>query len=182
MTPSGHSPIVPDHYGGRRSTRTADDPTWRQTMTPETQDHPAGVIVGYDGSPSADAAVRWAAEQAVRTGGRLDVVTAWEYPTSWGSTIPLPSDYDPARDAQALLDPVVGRVHADHPTLEVHAHVVEGNPGDVLVAASTHGSLLVVASRGHRALAGVLLGSVSQHCATHAACPVVVYREPEPPA
>ena len=42
--------------------------------------------------------------------------------------------------------------------------------------------LLVVASRGHRALTGMVLGSVSQHCVTHAACPVVVYREPKPGA
>jgi nucleotide-binding universal stress UspA family protein len=180
MTPSGHSPIVHDHYARSGSSRTADDSTWRKTMTTNPPDHPDGVVVGYDGSPAADGAVRWAAEQAVRTGGRLDLVTAWEYPTAWGNTLPLPSDFDPSRDAQALLDPVVDRLRADHPALEVHAHVVEGHPGDVLVEASRHGALLVVASRGHRALAGVLIGSVSQHCATHAVCPVVVYRDPEP--
>jgi nucleotide-binding universal stress UspA family protein len=149
-------------------------------MPTDAQDRPTGVLVGFDGSPASQAAVDWAADQAARSGGRLDVVTAWEYPTSWGSTIPLPSDYDPARDAQAMVDPAVERARATHPGLDVHAHVVEGNPGDVLVEASKHGALLVVASRGHRAFAGVLLGSVSQHCATHAACPVVVYREPEP--
>ena len=149
-------------------------------MASDGPHHPTGVLVGYDGSPAADAAVDWAAEQAVRADGRLDVVTAWEYPTSWGNTIPLPSGYDPAQDAQTVLDPVIEGIRADHPSLDVHAHVVEGNPGDVLVEASKHGALLVVASRGHRALAGVLLGSVSQHCVTHAACPVVVYREPAP--
>jgi nucleotide-binding universal stress UspA family protein len=174
--------MIPDHYARSRSTRTAGDPTWRTTMTTDAQDHPNAVVAGYDGSPAADAAVGWAAEQAVRSDGCLDLVTAWEYPTSWGSTIPLPSGYDPAQDARAMLDPVVDRLHAQYPSLEVHAHVVEGNPGDVLVEASKHGALLVVASRGHRALAGVLLGSVSQHCATHAACPVVVYREPAPGA
>ncbi len=180
MTPSGHSPMIHDHYARPSSTRTAGEPTWRTTMTTDTQGHPTGVVVGYDGSSAADGAVTWAAEQAVRSGGRLDVVTAWEYPTSWGSTIPLPTGYDPAQDGRAMLDPVLERIHATYPVLDVHAHVVEGNPGDVLVEASKHGALLVVASRGHRAFAGVLLGSVSQHCATHAACPVVVYREPEP--
>ena len=151
-------------------------------MPTDPQDHPTGVVVGYDGSAAAGGAVTWAAEQAVRTEGRLDLVTAWEYPTSWGSAIPLPSGYDPAQDARSMLDPVVARLHAEYPDLEVHAHVVEGNPGDVLTEASKHGALLVVASRGHRALAGVLLGSVSQHCATHAACPVVIFREPGPTA
>ncbi len=180
MAPSGHSPMTPENYARSRSTRTADHPTWRTTMTTDAPDHPTGVIVGFDGSEAAAAAVTWAAAQAATSGGRLDIVTAWEFPTSWGNTIPLPNGYDPAADAQAMLDPVVDRVRADHPGLDVHAHVVEGHPQDVLTEASAHGSLLVVASRGHRALAGVLLGSVSQHCATHAACPVVVYRDPEP--
>ena len=180
MAPSGHSPMVPEQYARTSSTRSGDDPTWRTTMATDAPIRPTGVVVGYDGSPASQAAVDWAAAQALRAGGRLDVVTAWEYPTSWGNTIPLPTGYDPAADAQAMVDPVVEQVRAAHPGLDVHAHVVEGHPGDVLVEASRHGVLLVVASRGHRALAGVLLGSVSQHCVTHAATPVVVYREPEP--
>jgi nucleotide-binding universal stress UspA family protein len=147
----------------------------------ETEQHrTGGVVVGYDGSTPAAGAVAWAADQADRTGTRLDLVTSWEYPVSWGSAIPLPDDYDPAADAQTLLDPVVEQLHRDHPSVAVHAHVIEGNPGEVLVEASRHASLLVVANRGHRAFAGVLLGSVSQHCVTHAYCPVVVYRETPP--
>ena len=34
--------------------------------------------------------------------------------------------------------------------------------------------LLVVGSRGHGAFAGMLLGSISQHCTQHAPCPVIV--------
>jgi nucleotide-binding universal stress UspA family protein len=153
-------------------------------LTTESHDPTANkdvdtVVVGYDGSPASDGAVRWAAAQAARTGGRLDLVTAWEYPTSWGNSLPLPSNYDPAHDAELMLDPVLARIHANYPSLVVHAHVVEGQPGEVLVEASRHGSLLVVASRGHRALPGIMLGSVSQHCVTLAFCPVVVYREPK---
>ena len=36
--------------------------------------------------------------------------------------------------------------------------------------------LLVVGSRGHGTVVGMLLGSVSQHCVQHAGCPVVVVR------
>jgi len=181
MSPSGHSPMIPEQYARSRRTRSADSPVWRSTLTTDPLDHVTdAVVVGFDGSTSSEGAVRWAAQQAVRSGARLDLVTAWEYPTSWGNAIPLPSDYDPAADAQSMIDPVVEGLHAEHPSLEVHAHVIEGHPGDVLVEASKHGSLLVVASRGHRALAGFVLGSVSQHCVTHCPCPVVVYRERKP--
>jgi nucleotide-binding universal stress UspA family protein len=149
-------------------------------MTDKQSLEDGDIVVGYDGSEPADGAVRWAADQAVRTGSTLDLVIAWEYPTSWGNTIPLPDDYDPVADAQAILDPVVETLHTEFPSLEVRTHVLEGNAGDVLVDASHHATLLVVASRGHRTFAGLVLGSVSQHCVTHAACPVVVYREPKP--
>jgi nucleotide-binding universal stress UspA family protein len=52
----------------------------------------------------------------------------------------------------------------------------QGHPAIALVAASERAQLLVVGSRGHGAFAGMLLGSVSQHCVQHAHCPVVVIR------
>ena len=136
------------------------------------------VVVGFDGSEAATSAVNWAAGQAELTEGPLVVVSAWEYPTSWGNVIPLPGDFDPAADTQAMLDPVVERVTAEHPGLEIHTHVVEGRAAEVLVEASRHAALLVVASRGHGSWSGLVLGSVSLRCVTHAACPVVVHRRP----
>ncbi len=149
-------------------------------MVDDSEDRPTtAVVVGYDGSDAAGAAVEWATTQALATGGRLDLVTAWEYPTSWGSVIPLPSDYDPATDARVMLEELATRLRAGHPGLAVHSHVFEGHPSEVLVEASRHAALLVVASRGHGSFSGIVLGSVSQHCVTHAACPVVVYRTPD---
>jgi nucleotide-binding universal stress UspA family protein len=57
--------------------------------------------------------------------------------------------------------------------------VVEGPPGEVLLSASEGADLLVVGSRGHGTIVGILLGSVSQHCAHHAHCPVVIIPNPE---
>jgi nucleotide-binding universal stress UspA family protein len=58
----------------------------------------------------------------------------------------------------------------------LRASVVEGPPALVLEELAGAADLLVVGSREHGALAGMLLGSVSQHCVHHAGCPVLVVR------
>ena len=59
--------------------------------------------------------------------------------------------------------------------------VTRGHPAEVLVAAARGADLLVVGSRGHVALPGRPLGSVSEHVAARASCPVVVVRHvPDP--
>jgi nucleotide-binding universal stress UspA family protein len=56
-------------------------------------------------------------------------------------------------------------------------HVVtEGSPARTLLDEARGADLLVVGSRGRGGFAGLLLGSVSQHCVHHAPCPVVVVR------
>jgi nucleotide-binding universal stress UspA family protein len=54
--------------------------------------------------------------------------------------------------------------------------IVNGHPSDVLVRHSRHADLLVLGSRGHTQVAGMLLGSTSDHCTRHASCPVMVVR------
>jgi len=46
----------------------------------------------------------------------------------------------------------------------------------VLLDAARGADLLVVGSHGRSGFAGMLLGSVSQHCVQHAPCPVVIIR------
>jgi len=146
------------------------------TEAPAGREGVDAIMVGVDGSDSSVAAARWAAAQAARTGDRVVLVSAWQYPTTWGSTIPLPDGYDPEADTRAVADPVATALQAEFPTVDVTNHLVEGHPAEVLVDASRHAVLLAVGSRGHGAFAGMLLGSVSEHCVTHAHCPVLVYR------
>jgi nucleotide-binding universal stress UspA family protein len=50
----------------------------------------------------------------------------------------------------------------------------EGPAATALIDASKGAEMLVIGSRGHSGLAGVLLGSVSMACAERASCPVLV--------
>ena len=139
------------------------------------------IVVGVDGSDTSIAALSWAAELAAATGAAVEAVTTWEWPMSLGPSLPLPAEYDPAGDARTLLQDIA-RAEADrHPSVPITTRVVEGHPAEALVEASRHADLLVVGSRGHGAFSGMLLGSVSQHCAAHAESPVVIYREPHQP-
>jgi nucleotide-binding universal stress UspA family protein len=137
--------------------------------------HP--IVVGIDGSESSLHAVRWAVHQAELTGSPLEVIMTWEWPPSYGWPLPLPSEYDPASDTEKLVTDATAEVREAHPDLDIRIRVVEGHPAPVLVEASRGADLLVVGSRGHGEFAGMLLGSVSEHCVTNAHCPVVVFRD-----
>ncbi|MEV4611587.1 universal stress protein [Kitasatospora sp. NPDC049258] len=140
-------------------------------------DSTARVVVGIDGSPSSQAALRWAVRQAALMGATVDVVGAWE-------GIPLfagPTVVDPTLEAETArrrFDQEIHEVLGDDRPVEVRERLVQGNPTDVLLDAATGAELLVVGSRGHGTFARALLGSVSTRCAMHASCPVVIVRPP----
>ncbi|MDA8317745.1 MAG: universal stress protein [Actinomycetota bacterium] len=139
------------------------------------------VIVGVDGSTSSLGAVGWAGDYAAATGAPITLVAAWEWPTSYGWSIPMPVDYNPSGDAQRILDDAAATLRERHPSLSVETQAVEGPPAQVLVDASETAALLVVGCRGHGQLTGMIIGSVSERCVAHAHCPVLVYRrEPKP--
>ena len=135
------------------------------------------IVVGVDGSESSLAALRWAARQAGLTGAPLEIVSAWEWPVSYlGLGTPEPPDYDPADEARRQLDKAISAVLNPCDAIEVRRSVIEGHPAPVLEALSTTADLVVVGSHGHGEFAGMLLGSVSEHCVTHSQCPVAVIR------
>lgn len=135
------------------------------------------LVVGVDGSASSLAALHWAAHQAELTGAVVVVVTAWEWPMTYGAPFVLTGEYNPAVEAQRVLEGAIATARADHPKVEFREVVVEGHPAPKLVEASHGADLLIVGSRGHGEFTGMLLGSVSEHCVTNAACPVLVFRD-----
>ncbi len=142
------------------------------------QGHSGGrIVVGFDGSAFAEAGLEWAARQAELTGATVEAVTAWEWPTSYGWPLPVSEDYDPASDARRTVEKGIATAQRLHPGVAIESVVVEGNAAAVLIEQSRDADLLVVGTRGHGRLTGMLIGSVSEHCVTHAHCPVLVVRE-----
>jgi nucleotide-binding universal stress UspA family protein len=94
-----------------------------------------------------------------------------------------PPEWDPAADAQKILDDTITEVFGGQ-SGTLSTSVVEGGAARVLLDAGEQADLMVVGSRGHGGFTGLLLGSVSSACAEHATCPVLVVhgQTPPPPA
>jgi nucleotide-binding universal stress UspA family protein len=148
------------------------------------------VVVGVDGSAGARQALDWAIDEARLRKVPLRVVHAWmfgyiggsasTYPT-WGRSVgartSVGEDLQDVRSAaEDLLTQAISDARADLSGVEIERSVVQGAAAKALIGAASADDLLVVGSRGHGELAGLLLGSVSQQCVHHAPCPVVVVR------
>ncbi len=125
------------------------------------------VVVGFDGSPDAQAAVVWAARHARALGARLRVVHAvglLEHAGMSGAAV------DGEEAVQLALDAGLDRT-------AVEWRVVDGDPCSALLREAgtpPPPALLVVGSRGSGAHAGTLLGSTSLELAEHASVPVTI--------
>jgi nucleotide-binding universal stress UspA family protein len=148
-------------------------------MTDPTEDRDRRIVVGIDGSPNGTVALRWAMAQARLTGASIETITAWHDPAligySYGWSPVMYEGTSVAAIAEKILTEAVADIVAQQgDPVEICTRVVQGHPAQVLLEAATGAQMLVVGSRGHGAFAGMLLGSVSQHCVQHAPCPIVV--------
>ncbi|WP_270408322.1 universal stress protein [Brachybacterium paraconglomeratum] len=136
------------------------------------------ILVGYDDTSAAMAAVRWAAELAHDTGAEIRLLHAWTWPLLGQGLagIPVLDPAGPRNQASRLLDDAAERIAAHHPDVPVTAELVAGMPREVLEEASAGADLLVVGTRGLGAVLGTLLGSVSRGLLHDAGCPVAIIR------
>jgi len=139
------------------------------------------IVVGVEGSGGAASALRWAMREASAHGSVVEVVTA--YSPTYGAASPdfnyVPLDPKQLKaEVARMQDRVVNQVLdlVDASDVEVIRTMTKGRPVDSLIEASKHADMLVVGSRGRGGFRGLLLGSVSQQLAQHAACPLVIVR------
>ncbi|GAA3592541.1 universal stress protein [Kribbella ginsengisoli] len=142
----------------------------------------ARVVAGIDGSPMAEAAIRWAATEAASRGTGLSLVHAFVWPEF---PVPLGGN-DLAPGLRAGADKVVREsvelARKLEPTIEVEGTRVDGFPSPVLLRASKHAEVVVIGSRGLGIALGALAGSTGLDLAANAHCPVVVVRSGLTPA
>jgi nucleotide-binding universal stress UspA family protein len=134
------------------------------------------IVVGFDGSPESEAAVGWAAREALHTGRRLDLLRAWPWPASHAL-----GREDALRWSLAELAEREETERAAHEGLTTSSRQVTADPARALATAGEDAAMLVLGSRGLGALQGFLMGSVSHDVLAHAVCPVVLVRPVGPP-
>ena len=133
------------------------------------------IVVGVDGSEASGAALTWAVEEARLRDAEVDAVHVWSPLTALaGGFAPAPAyGRDELAAARTTLDRACDAVE---PGVTINRLVEEGPVAPCLLETARGADLLVLGSRGWGGFAGLMLGSVSQQCAQHAPCPVVIVR------
>lgn len=143
------------------------------------------ILVAYDGSADAEHALQWSAAESLRTGVPLRVLAVNAVlPPTWGGmtgAVGVAGLVDiPPGDSAALLERA-GKTLSDAGVDTASLDQATGHVVDELLRAAESASLLVTGSHGHGRTGEALIGSVSQHLARHATCPVVVVRPAHDP-
>ncbi len=131
------------------------------------------VVVGFDGSPHAHHALRWALTH-LRPSARVTAVAAFTDESVAGEVLTHPTGAAESA-ARAALEAGVASVLGDlegHPAVELA--VLPGDPRSVLRRASAGADVLVIGARGHGVLEHLLLGSVAGALSHHPTIPTIV--------
>ncbi|BBX45907.1 universal stress protein [Mycobacterium cookii] len=141
-----------------------------------------GIIVGADGSPASDAAVRWAAEDAALHHLPLTVVHVINPAVTQWPHGPLPDGvvvWQENEGRRILTDAlkIARDAVEDNPAVSVDCEMYSSATIPTFIDLSTDAELMVVGNHGRGALARGVLGSVSSSLVRHAHCPVAVIRD-----
>ncbi len=127
------------------------------------------IVVGVDGSATGDAALDWAAGEALVREAALEVVHA-----EWARRVFLDGYRGLERAEEELLERSVRRARSVAPGITVSGTLYDPPAAPALLRAARGADLLVVGSRGGGPVREVTMGSVSNECVHRASCPVVI--------
>jgi nucleotide-binding universal stress UspA family protein len=134
------------------------------------------IVVGVDGSPDSDRALAW----ALRTAAALERPVRFVHSEPRLLVDPLPPAVEERlANADRMLATALTTAAESFPQVRASSEVRQGlglAPSAALVDLGRNAAMLVVGAQGHGGVSGLLIGSVSQHAARNAACPVVAVR------
>jgi nucleotide-binding universal stress UspA family protein len=136
------------------------------------------IVVGTDGSETADIALRRAIELAALTGGKLHVVSAYEpSPARVGGNKPVAEAAEWSVGSDFKVEAVLQRAQdeANAGSIDFEVHAPKGDAADSLIAAAKEhdADVIVLGSRGMQGARRVL-GSVPNKVSHHAPCDVLI--------
>lgn len=142
------------------------------------------IVVGTDGSDTAQTAVNEAVALATAIGAKLHVVSAYEPVASDRLRVErsqVPSDLqwivNPREDVDATLRAAAEAGEAGG-LADVATHARQGDPADAIldVAEEQGADLIIVGNKGMTGAKRFLLGSVPNKVSHHAPCSVMIVR------
>jgi len=143
-------------------------------------DPTGAVVVGVDGSPVSEKALAFAFATASVRRSPLQAVHAWDVDRAFDPAVPGAAGLSSVDDLEDIERLVLAERLAGwrerYPDVVVESTLLTEKPTDALERLSKKAQMVVVGSRGRNRLAGMVLGSTSQHLIVHGSSPVVVVR------
>ncbi|KAK1300121.1 hypothetical protein QJS10_CPB13g00127 [Acorus calamus] len=139
------------------------------------------ILIGIDDNDESTYSLEWTFDHLLVSASRFRVVFIHvKVPARSVIRISGPVEKDQRKHAAA----VQGRARElclRRQITDYEVEVVEGDPRTVLCDAvdKHHADMLVVGSHGYGKLKRVILGSVSDYCAHHAHCSVLIVKKPK---
>ena len=135
------------------------------------------IVVGYDGSPDAQAALDWAVREATSRHLGIRVVHCEPDLAAWDGAASTMSGSPPLSVTLPHAGPELVARAADvvaRAGVPVQTVATSGSTASALVEQSRTAVMVVIGSRGHSAISSAILGSTVSHVVSHAHCPVIV--------
>jgi nucleotide-binding universal stress UspA family protein len=158
--------FIADTHGARYAT-LGDD----QVELVEPVGRHGRIVVGVDGSEASVTALRRGIRMANALNASIVAIATWRLPTGYSVGN---FEYTPEDDAKSILAGATKSAFGATVPQWFTTETIEGDADEVLVEQSRDAEMLVLGSRGHGGLSGVLIGSTSALCAERAHCPVLI--------